>query len=180
MQDKFSGAVPLGYAAILILSWILFMPFAGWISFDSFPAVVPAMMILSVVLAVAGIFCLSGNEKIEPVLFLIMGATFFSFALRFVMYPQLEANTAASAIDGWHLLLVAVIVFFLWLSAMKGNSIRSFFLLLLWLALLAGALANWVGLGVFSYISGYLGLIAALLAAWYLLSSLSSSKVADQ
>lgn len=180
MQEKFSGAISLGYAALFIQIWILFLPFAGWISFDSFPLVVPAMMILSVVLAIAGIFAISNDEKIESVLFFILGATFFSFALRFVMYPQLEANTAASSVDGWLLLLITVIIFFLWISAMKGNSIRSFFLLVLWLALLAGALANWIGMGVFSYISGYLGLIAALLAAWYLVSNISTAKEAEQ
>jgi succinate-acetate transporter protein len=176
MQEKFPGAASLGYAALFVMLWILFMPFAGWISFDSLAVLTPVMMLLSVALTIAGIFSFWGESKIEPVLFLIIAATIFSFSLRFVMFPALEANTQPAAADGWHLLLIAVIIFLLWMGSMKGNNIRQVFLLLLWIAFLAGALANWLGLGVLSYISGYVGLISALLSGWYLASMFLPAK----
>jgi succinate-acetate transporter protein len=180
MQEKSPGAVSLGYAVLFIVFFLMFMPFAGWISFDSYSAVVPVMMILSITLAIAGIFTFFTEAKIESVLFLVLASIFFAFALRFVMYPELEANTSASGVDGWQLILTAIIVFYLWLSSMKGNNIRQILLLLLWLALLAGALANWIGMGALSYIAGYLGLLSGLLAGWYSASTVLPAKEAAQ
>ena len=83
------------------------------------------------------------------------------------MMPNLEANTAYSAMDGWMLILIAIIVFYLWAASMKSEMIKRIFLLLFWLTFLAAALANWFALDIFAYIGGYLGLISAVLAGWY-------------
>jgi succinate-acetate transporter protein len=176
MQEKFPGAVSLGYAALFIFVWLMFMPFAGWYSFDSFTAVLPFVMILGVTLAIAGVFCFFNESKVESVLFLILGTAGFAFMLRGVIFPGLEANTAYSPIDGWIMVLIAVVIFYLWLGSMKGNSVKQFFLLLLWLAFLAAALANWFSVDVLAYIGGYLGLISALLAGWYSASTVLPGK----
>lgn len=168
MQDKFSGAVTLGYASLFISLWLFFMPFAGWTSFSSAEAALPFILVLGgVVLAIAGIFSFLNDAKIESVVFFIMAAANFSFSLRFIMWPKLQANTAFSPVDGWTLFLVAVVFFYLWIASFKGNTVRQLFLLGLWLAFLAGAIANWFSISIFAYISGYLGLITSLLAGWY-------------
>jgi succinate-acetate transporter protein len=167
MQEKFSGAVALGYAALFISLWLSDLPFVGWSTWDSSVAVLPAMMILAVVLSIAGLFCFFNESKVDSVLFFIIGAMGFSFSLRFILFPNLEANTAYSPLDGWTLILIAIVIFILWLASMKGKAVKAFFLLLLWLSFAAAAIANWFSVSAFSYISGYLGLISALLAGWY-------------
>jgi succinate-acetate transporter protein len=177
MEAKFPSAVTLGYAVLFITLWLFFMPAAGWFSFDAAQAAVPGWMILGgVVLAIAGIFCFFNKSKVDPVVFLILAGVIFSFALRYVMMPSLEANKTYSPVDGWALALVAVVIFYLWLASLKSDAVKQFFLLGLWLAFLAGAIANWWSLTVFAYICGYLGLATALIAGWYSASAVMSEK----
>ena len=167
MQDKYSGAVTVGYAALFMTSWLSFMHFAGWTSFDSGGAALPFVMFFSIIMVVAGVFCFFNDAKVDSVLFIVIGTQGFSFSMRFLMMPNLEANTAYSAMDGWMLILIAIIVFYLWAASMKSNMIKRIFLLLFWLTFLAAALANWLALDIFAYIGGYLGLISAILSGWY-------------
>jgi succinate-acetate transporter protein len=133
-------------------------------------------MILSVTLAIAGIFCFFYDAKTDAVLFLLLGSTGFSGALRFVIYPNLEANTAPSMFDGWSSFFTGVVILYLWLVSMKSNPFKQFFLLSLWLALFGSAITNWFPSMAVAYISGYLGLIAAVLAGLYFASTVLPSK----
>lgn len=177
MTSKFPGAVSLGYAILFITLWLFFMPFAGWFSFGSAAAAMPTIMILGgVVLAIAGIFSFFNENKIDTIIFLILGAVNYSFAARFSMMPNLAANSNYSAIDGWIIILLTAVIFLLWLASMKGDTVKQIFLLGLWLAFLAGAIANWFALAIFAYIGGYLGLISSLLAGWYFATTIITKK----
>jgi succinate-acetate transporter protein len=177
MEAKFPSAVTLGYAVLFITLWLFFMPAAGWFSFDSAQAALPALMILGgAILAIAGVFCFFNKSKVDPVVFLVLAGVIFSFAIRFVMMPNLEANKSFSPVDGWVLVLVAVVIFYLWLASLKGDPVKQFFLLGLWLAFLAGAIANWWSLTVFAYICGYLGLVTALIGGWYSASTVMAKQ----
>ena len=177
MEGKFRSAATLGYAVLFVALWLFFMPLAGWFSFESAQAALPVLMVLGGgALTIAGIFSFFNESKVDPVVFLVIAALNFSYAIRFVMMPKLEANMTYSALDGWVMILVAVVIFYLWLASLKGDSLKQFFLLGLWLALLAAAIANWWSVAAFLYISGYLGLVTALLAGWYSATTVMAKK----
>jgi succinate-acetate transporter protein len=177
MENKNSGVITLGYASLFVSLWLFFLPFAGWSSFESTNEAVPIIMVLGgVVLAISGIFCLLNEAKIDSVIFMVLAAVQFSFAIRFVMFPNMSSNTGFSVIDGWILILIAVVLFYLWLASLKSGAIKQFFLLALWLAFLAGAIANWFAVSFFVYITAYLGLIASLVAGWLSASTVLSAK----
>lgn len=166
MNNKFSGFITLGYASIFISFWLGSMVFAGWVSFAAMQEGAVILMILGIVAAIAGVFSFFTNDKLEGTLFLIFGTYIFSFMLRFIMYPNLAANSKNASFDGWIVLLFAIVFFYLWLASFKGNMYRQLFLLLLWLSMLALAISNWFSITFFMYIAGYLGLIASLFAGW--------------
>ncbi len=176
MQEKFSGSVTLGYAALFLLLWLGHLPYVNWYPNESFTVSVPLIMILSITLAIAGVFCFFYDSKSDAVLFLFIGSTSFAMALRFIIYPTLEANTAPSVVDGWSSFFIGVVVLYLWLGSMKSNYFKRFFLLVFWLALFAIAITNWFALTAFVYISGYLGLIASILAGLYSASTVLPAK----
>ena len=177
MENKYSGAITLGYASLFVTLWLFFMPFSGWYGFESGNEAVPILLVLGgVILAIAGIFCLLNGDKIESLIFFMVAALQYSFLMRIVMYPDMSANTNPSIVDGWILFLVAVVIFYVWLAVLKSGLIRQLFLLALWIALLAAAIGNWFAVSVVGYITAYLGLIAALLAGWYSASTILPKK----
>jgi succinate-acetate transporter protein len=177
MEGKFPSVITLGYAVLFMTMWLFFMPAAGWFGFDSAQAALPFVIVLGgVVLAIAGVFSFFNESKTDPVVFLVLAAVNFSFAIRFVVMPNLSANTSYAPYDGWIFFLAAVVIFFVWLASLKGSSLKQFFLLGVWLAFLAGAIANWWSLEAFANIGGYVGLASALLAGWYSASTLITSK----
>lgn len=177
MKDKFSSAVTLGYAVLFIALWLFAMPAAGWTTADPAQVVLPIQIILGgVILTIAGIFCFFNEAKIDSVIFFIVGTFVLSYSLRFLWFPNLKANTNPSTLDGWILVLLAVVIFYLWLASFKDNPIKQFFLLSLWISLLAFGLANWLASIAIGYVGGYAGLITALLAGWYSASTILSKK----
>jgi succinate-acetate transporter protein len=177
MENKYSGAITLGYTSLFISLWLFFIPITEWVGSESGTEVLPILMVLGgVVLAIAGIFCLLGEAKIESVLFLVLAAVVFSFSIRFVMSPDLSANTNPSILDGWILVLTSAVIFYLWLASLKSGAVKQFLLLALWLAFLAGAIANWFAVSIFGSIAAYLGMIASLLSGWYSASTVLPKK----
>ena len=177
MENKYSGAVTLGYASLFVTLWLFFMPYSGWYGVDSGNEALPILLVLGgVVLAIAGIFCLLNEAKVESVIFLVVAAVQFSFMMRFVMYPDMSANTNPAIADGWILFLVAVVIFYIWLASLKIGMIKQLFLLALWICFLGAAIGNWFAISFLHYIVSYVGLIAALLAGWYSASTILPKK----
>ncbi len=176
MENKFSAAVSLGFATLFITLWLRYMNYAGWVADENISDIVPLIMILGVVLAISGIFSFFNGDKIEPVLFLIVAAYVFSVSLRFIMYPNLPANTNPAVTDGWVHILAAAVVICLWLGSFGGQILRQLFLLGLWLAELGAALSNWTAATIFTVIAGYIGLISAIFAALYFFSTIERKK----
>lgn len=180
MKDKFSGAVTLGYAVLFMALWIWGMPSAGWTTSEPAQVAIPFAIMLSGVLTIAGIFCFFNDSKIDSVIFFIVTTFILSYSLRFLWFPDLKANNNPSVLDGWILILLAVVFFYLWLASMKGSSIKQFFLLGLWLSLLAYALSNWFASTFIGYIGGYINLITSLLAGWYSASTVLTKSAPPQ
>jgi succinate-acetate transporter protein len=176
MENKFSAAASLGYASLFISMWMWYMNYTGWTAIGSASDIVPIMMILGIVIALSGIFSFLNGDRVEPILFLIVAAYLFSYSLRFVMYPNLPANTNAAITDGWFHILIAVVIFCLWLGSLNGKVLRQLFFLGLWLAELGAAISNWTAATIFAMIAGYIGLISAILAALYFFSTIERKK----
>ena len=177
MENKFPAAVTLGYAVLFISLWLWYMGYAGWLAVDSMTDFVPAIMILGgAVLAIAGLFSFFNSDKIDTVIFFIVSSYSFAFSLRFIMYPGLAANSNPAVTDAWTHIVLAVVIFCLWFASLKGNVFRQLFLLGLWLTELGAAIFNWTGAMIFAFIAGYIGLITALLAGLYFITSLQSKK----
>lgn len=170
MENKFSGAVTLGYASIFISFWVTYMMVAGWLSGpDIGKASMPLYIIFGgIMLAIAGFFCFfNEGTKTDALVFWLVGGLNFSYALRFMWYANISANSNPAAIDGWIFFVFALVICYLWLSSMKGNVVKGLFMLGLWLTFLAIAIYNWFSIQALSYVAAYLGLITALLAGWY-------------
>ena len=175
MDNKFSNAASLGYASLFISLWLWFMSYAGWIAAGSTVDLIPAVMFIgAVLLAIAGFFSFFNGDKIEPVLFFVIAAFIFSFAIRFVMYPNLPANNNPVFTDGWTHFLTALVVFILWMSSKGSHNYKKFFMLCFALAELGGAISNWTAVSIITTISGYIGLIAAVFAGLYFYSTVSA------
>lgn len=99
MNNKFSGAVTIGYASIFLTFLSFSLIYSGLINAPN-EEYLPILMSFGFVLAVAGILALIGNDKIEGILFLSLGTFWFSFMLRFLWYPNLEANKSYAVFDG--------------------------------------------------------------------------------
>ena len=168
MESKFPSSVSLGYAAIFISLWLFFMTVAGRFSMDTAKVTVPVLMILGgVVLAIAGAFSFFNENKVDSIIFFVIAALNYSYSIRFKMMQDINTSSTYSSADGWIMVLIAVVIFYLWIASLKSNVIKHLFLLGLWIALLAGAIANWFSIAVLLYLSGYLGLITSVLAGWY-------------
>lgn len=166
MNNKFSGAVTIGYASIFLTFLSFSLIYSGLINAPN-EEYLPILMSFGFVLAVAGILALIGNDKIEGILFLSLGTFWFSFMLRFLWYPNLEANKSYAVFDGWVCFILAVILFYVWLASFEGHIFRKLLLLGFWLTFLAAAIANWFSLSVFSTIFAYLSLVSSLLGGLY-------------
>jgi succinate-acetate transporter protein len=177
MDKKFPAATPLGYTAIFVTLWLWYSGYAGWIAINESQALVPIIMVLGgVVLAIAGLMSFFNSDKLEPVLFFIIAAYAFSYSIRMVMFPALPANTNPAAVDGWIHILLAIVIFSIWINSQGGASLRGLFLLALFLAEVAAAISNWSDSSIFTVIAGYLGLVSAVFAGLYCASSVKESK----
>lgn len=179
MDKKFPAATPLGYTALFVTLWLWYIGYAGWVAASEAQVVVPILRILGVVLAIAGIFSFFNSEKLEPVLFFLIGAYAYSYSSRIMMYPNLSANMNPAMADGWIHILIAVVILSIWYHSRGGKMLKQLFLLVLFLAELAAAISNWAGASVFTVISGYIGLVSAILAGLYCSASVGEKKEPD-
>jgi succinate-acetate transporter protein len=92
------------------------------------------------------------------------------------MYPGLFANSNPVATDAWTHFVLAVVICCLWYASFGGKIFRQLFLLGLWLTELGAAIFNWTASTVFVYITGYIGLITAVLAGLYFVTTLQKKK----
>jgi succinate-acetate transporter protein len=177
MENKFPAAVTLGYGVLFISFWLRYMGYTGWVTVDNIADFIPAMMIIGgVALAIAGLFSFFNNDKIDTVVFFIVSAYSVAFTLRYIMYPGLPANSNPAATDAWTHLVLAVVIFCLWYASFGGKVFRQLFLLGLGLTELGAAIFNWTAATVIAYIAGYIGLITAILAGLYFVTTLQKKK----
>lgn len=151
----------VGFMCLGLMIWMLSMSSAGW--FDRVYPDGVATLMLFVVLGIIAILAFVEHRTLDAVIF-FGGAGLFGAV--HVMYAGAGAITVTQPMhySGWFDFIWAVFFFYVWLAALKADTVRMLFLLGLWLTGLAFALSGW-GLGhILEVIGGYIGLATAILA----------------
>lgn len=165
-ENKFPGAVTVGYMAVFMSLFYFALLWSGWIEASDQDYITIAL-IFNFLIILIGLFALSNVDKLDSVLFIILGTFWTGFLLRVLWYPGLSSNSQPAVLDGWALLLAAIVFFILWIASLKGNAYRKFFLLGLWLTFLVCAIGNLSNVLFLMKIFAYLSFITAVLAGIY-------------
>lgn len=176
-ENKFPGAVTVGYFSTFISLFYFALLWSGWIEASN-QDFISIALIFNLLIILIGLFTLSNVDKLDSVLFIVLGTFWTGFMLRVLWYPDLPSNKNAFVLDGWILLLAAVVFFLLWIASLKGNLYRKLFLLGLWLAFLVCAIGNLFNILFLMKIFSYISFIAAVLAGSYGASTIIDFKKA--
>jgi len=148
--------------ALALTSWMLSMTAAGW--YDRiYGAGISLMLPFAALLAIIGILAYLHGRSLDSIVF-------FAFAVLFTAGHSLIISTPTGAgapmsYVGWFWIVWTVALAYLWLGSFRAGLPRQLFLLGISLTFLAKALYGWTDLRVLQLISGYLGLISAIIAA---------------
>lgn len=152
----------VGYMALALTSWMLSMSAAGW--YDHIYSAGSSLMLpFALLLAIIGILAYLHGRSLDSIVF-------FAFAVLFTAGHSTMASIAAGAASpmsyvGWFWIVWTVAFGYIWLGSFRAGLPRQLFLLGVSLTFLAKALYGWADLRIFELISGYLGLISAIIAA---------------
>lgn len=152
----------VGYMALALTSWMLSMSAAGW--YDHIYSAASSLMLpFALLLAVIGILAYLHGRSLDSIVF-------FAFAVLLTAGHSTMAAVAAGAAApmsyvGWSWIVWTVAFGYVWLGSFRAGLPRQLFLLGVSLTFLAKALYGWADMRIFELISGYLGLISAIIAA---------------
>jgi succinate-acetate transporter protein len=165
----------VGYMCIALITWALSMTNAGWFG-GVFARGASLLAPLSVVLAIVGILAFVSERTLDAVVFL--GSAGMFWGDHAYVAAAGGAVAAPPSYDGWIAFIWAVYFFYVWLGARRADPLRMLFLLALWLTLLGLALGHWAT-HVLGVVGGYLGLLAAILAALISASAIIAQAAAE-
>ncbi|HEV2272404.1 MAG TPA: hypothetical protein VGR92_23360 [Steroidobacteraceae bacterium] len=152
----------VGYMALALTGWMLSMTAAGW--YDHFYLAGTSIMLpFALLLAILGILAYLHGRSLDSIAFFAFAALFTSTHSAVVMTGGQAA--APMSYVGWYWILWTVFFAYLWLGSFRAELLRQLFLLGIALTFLAKAVYFWTDLRVLELISGYLGLISAIIAA---------------
>jgi succinate-acetate transporter protein len=152
----------VGYMALALTSLMLSMSAAGW--YDHIYSAASSLMLpFALLLAIIGILAYLHGRSLDSIVF-------FAFAVLLTAGHSTMAAVAAGAgapmsYVGWSWIVWTVAFGYVWLGSFRAGLPRQLFLLGVSLTFLAKALYGWADLRIFELISGYLGLISAIIAA---------------
>ncbi len=152
----------VGYMALALPGWMLSMTAAGWYG-HFYIAGTSLMLPLAVLLAIIGILAYLHGRSLDSI-------AFFAFAALFTAaHTDMAATAGAMAAApmsyvGWFWIVWTVFFAYLWMGSFRAELPRQLFLLGITLTFLAKAIYGWTDLRVLELVSGYLGLISAIIA----------------
>jgi succinate-acetate transporter protein len=158
VNSKSAIITTIGYMCIALTVWMLSMHDAGWYHMY-YSATVGIVFPLAFILGVMGILAFVQNRTLDAIVFL--GASGYLWTRhQWIISPT---NPSTSNF-GWYFFVWAVFFCYVWFGAFKAGAPRFLFLLGLWLTLLGHGVGDW-GVHIIGRISGYIGLVTAILAA---------------
>ncbi len=158
MSNKSVVVTTIGFMCLGLVIWMGNLSSAGWLSGASMYGMAMQLALGSVFLGVISILAFFHGRTLDAIIFFSAAGYFWT------MSHSGHGDSGSAA--GWYWLLWAVFVFYVWLSSFKAGWARSLFLLAAWLSLLSECLLGWTGAAFFNTLSGYLGLIAGLVAIY--------------
>ncbi|MGH8320145.1 MAG: hypothetical protein ACREUL_19620 [Steroidobacteraceae bacterium] len=153
----------VGYMAIALTLWMLSMTSAGWYG-NVYTVGIALMLPFALLLAIIGILAYLHGRSLDSIVF-------FALAVLFTAGHTTMASMGSAApaepmsYVGWFWIVWTVFFAYVWLGSFRAGLPRQLFLLGISLTLLAKAIHGWTDLRVLELISGYLGLITAIIAA---------------
>ncbi len=159
MESRYADPSPAGFAALAFILWLFSMVHAGWYSMIG--GLVPALAfgLAGGAVVFIGLLEFFRGDTFRTVLFLMLGAGWFTYALGHVFF----AAKVTAAMTGWYLALWTIFLFFMWLASLPLKNVWIQLVMLgLWLTAGCLAVGAW-GVGFLTIIGGYLGLITALI-----------------
>lgn len=158
MSNKSVVVTTIGFMCLGLVIWMGNLHAAGWVGGINIYGMATEFTLGGILLGVISILTFFHGRTLDAVIFFSAAGYFWTMS-----HTGHAGNGGAAA---WYWLLWAVFVFYVWLSSFKAGWARSLFLLAAWLSLLSACLLNWTGAAFFNYLSGYLGLFAALVALY--------------
>jgi uncharacterized protein len=152
----------VGYMALALPSWILSMTAAGWYG-QIYLAGTSLMLPFAALLAIIAILAYLHGRSLDSI-------AFFAFAVLFTAAHSamvgMAAGVAAAPMSyaGWFWIVWTAFFAYVWLGSFRAGLPRQLFLLGISLTFLAKAAYGWTDVRVLELISGYLGLISAVIA----------------
>jgi succinate-acetate transporter protein len=169
MTEKYANASTLGYAGFALTLWMVSMLNAGWFGRSASASHMDLLLALAFgggAMGLAGLLEYFKGHTTNMLLFLGFGAFWCAWAVHAHDLGTAMMSPSAGGYMGWFFLVWAVFAFYIWLASMHAGVMRNLFALGVWLTLLALAIADWSGIAGFTILSGYLGLISALIGGY--------------
>ncbi|MGH8279857.1 MAG: hypothetical protein ACRETQ_09895 [Gammaproteobacteria bacterium] len=164
MNNRLVISSTIGYMCIGLTAWMVMLSPTHWVAGANMHAMAMAFAVGTVALGVMAILSFFHGRTLDAIIF--FGVAAFLLSMRHGGAGHMGMGGDSSGTMGWYNLIWAVFFFYVWIGSFKAGWARSLFLLALWLSVLAFALLGWLGLTVFEYIGGYLGLFTGLVAAY--------------
>lgn len=167
-MHKPADAAALGYGAFALTLWLTSMAPAGWFDQPSGNLLIPLLVAAlgGCVLAIAGVMQWIRGQALDTLLFLAFAAYWWIHALAQHALSMGAAATAPSGFLGWYDALWALLALCAFIAACRSDSARMLFCLGLGLSLFAHALAHWMHFDPLGVLSGYLGLVTAVVGIY--------------
>jgi len=162
MNNRLVISSTIGYLCIGLTAWMGNLAPTHWVAGPSMQAMIMMFTLGTVVLGVMAILSFFHGRTLDAIIFFGAAAYFFTGS----HHGNMGAQADSASTMGWYFLVWAIFVFYVWIASFKAGRARFLFLLAVWLALLALCLSFWLSWGGFGVISGYLGLIAGLVATY--------------
>jgi uncharacterized protein len=153
----------VGYMCLALTLWMVSMADAAW--YDKVYAHGTALMFpMAIVLGVMGIFAYLHGRSLDSLVFFGGTGLLWSAHAAGLAAAATSATPEPVSYAGWYWAVWTVFFGYVWLGSFRAGLTRQLFLLGLSIALGAFALYEWTSLRVFDLISGYVGLVTAVIA----------------
>lgn len=164
MNGNVASPWPLGFGVLGIALWMLSVipaDIAGPIGFGVAPGTLHGIFTVAMLgLLIAGIAAFLRRESWLGFFFLLWSGLFWAGGFGFELAGGVR-------IEGWFLMTIALVNFYLWVAAWKSGKLGgavAFMLLLLWVSFLCYGLNGFFGFWVLLRIGGAFGLASALVS----------------
>ena len=151
----------VGYMCLAFVSWMLSMTDAGWYR-AAYPHGFDLLVPFAILLAIMGILAHLHSRSLDAIVF--FGSSGLMVASHSAGLAVMGGATEPASYMGWFSVLWAIFYGYVWLGSFRAGLPRQLFLLSISLTFLAMAVYGWTAHAIFVVVSGYLGLITAIIA----------------